>query len=45
MYINELHIFVNEWNIDKMSFIIDLRIDIMTKKMLNITPCEKCCLI
>ena len=29
----------------KMSFMVDLRVDIRTKKMLNITPCKKCCFI
>ena len=38
MQIDKLHTFVNEWNFDKMSFIVDLRIDIRTKEMLNITP-------
>ena len=28
-----------------MSFMVDLRIDIRTKEMLNITPCKKCCYI
>ena len=27
-----------------MSFMVDLRIDIRTKEMLNITPCKECCL-
>ena len=31
---NKLHTFVNEWNFDKMSFMVDLRIDIRTKEML-----------
>ena len=35
---NKLNTFVNEWNFDKMPFMIDLRIDIRTKEMLNITP-------
>ena len=42
---NKLHIFVNEWNFDKISFMVDLRIDIRTKEMLNITLCKKCCVI
>ena len=45
MQINKLDTFVNEWNFDKMSFMVDLRIDIKTKEMLNITPCKKCCFI
>ena len=45
MYITKLHTFVNEWNFDFMSFMVDLRIDIGTKEMLNITPCKKCCFI
>ena len=32
---NKLHTFVNEWNFDKMSFMVDLRIDIRTKEMLK----------
>ena len=40
MYINKLHTFVNEWNFDKMSFMVDLRIDMRTKEMMNITPCS-----
>ena len=45
MSINKLHTFVNEWNYDKMSFMVDPRIDIRTKELLNITPCKKCCFI
>ena len=45
MSINKLHTFVNEWNYDKMSFMVDPRIDIRTKEVLNITPCKKCCFI
>ena len=37
--------FVNEWNLDKMPVMVDLRIDIRTKEMLNITPSQKCCFI
>ena len=39
MKINKLLTFVNVWNFDKMSFMVDLRIDIRTEEMLNITPC------
>ena len=42
MYINKLNTFVNGWNFDKMSFMVDLRIDIRTKEMLSTTPCKKC---
>ena len=45
MQINKPHTFVNEWNFNKMSFMVDLRIDVWTKEMLNITPCQKCCFI
>ena len=45
MLINKLHTFVNEWKFDKMLIMVDLRIDIRTKEMLNITPCKKCCFI
>ena len=45
MQINKLNTFVNEWKLDKMSFMVDLRIDIKTKEMLNITPCNECCFI
>ena len=45
MQIDKLHTFVDEWNFDKMSFMVDLRIDIRTKKMLNITPSQKSCFI
>ena len=27
MQINNIHTFVNEWNFDEMSFMVDLRID------------------
>ena len=37
MWINKLNTFVNEWNFDKMTFMVDLRNDIRTKEMLNIT--------
>ena len=37
MQIEKLQTFVNEWNYNKMAFIDDLRIDIRTKQMLNIT--------
>ena len=42
MLINKLNTFVNERNFDKMSFMVDLRIDI---EMLNILPCKECCFI
>ena len=45
MKINKLNTFVNKWNFDKMSFMVDLRIDIRTKEMLNITPCKESCFI
>ena len=45
MLINKFNTFVNEWNFDKMLFMVDLRIDKRTKEMLNITPCKKCCFI
>ena len=45
MQIDKLHTFVNEWNFDKMVFMVDLNIDIRTKVMLNITPCRKSCVI
>ena len=45
MQIDQLHTFVNEWNFDKMLFMVDLRIDIRTKEMLNLTPSHKSCLI
>ena len=45
MQINRLNTFVNEWNFDKMSFMVDLRIDIRTWEMLTITSCKKCCFI
>ena len=41
MQIDKLHIFVNEWIFFKGAFIIDFRIDMRTKEMLNITPCQK----
>ena len=43
-YVNhKRHTFVNEGNFDNMAFMVDLRFDIRTKEMLNITPCKKCC--
>ena len=45
MSINKLNTFANEWNFDQMLFMVDLRINIRTKEMLNITPCKKCCFI
>ena len=45
MLINKLNTFVNERNFDKMSLMVDLRIDIKTKEMLNILPCKECCFI
>ena len=30
----------NEWNFDKMSFMVDLRIDIRTKEMLIMRPSQ-----
>ena len=45
LLIYKLHTFVNERNFDIMSFMDDLRINIRTKEMLNITPCQKCCFI
>ena len=44
MKINKFQTFVKE-NFDKMSFMVDLRIDIRTKEVLNITPSKKCCFI
>ena len=43
MQIDKPHTFVNEWNFDKVSFMVDLRIDIKTKETLNITPSQKSC--
>ena len=45
LLINNLHTFVNERNFNKMSFMVALKIDIRTKEMLNITPCQKCCFV
>ena len=42
--INSIPLFINGILI-KMLFIVELIIDIRTKKMLNITPCLKCCFI
>ena len=44
MPIDKFHIFFNKWNFDKMEFMVDLRIDIRTKKMLDITPSQKAAL-
>ena len=41
MQIDKLYTFVNEWNIYRMSFMVDLRIDLRTKEMLSITPSQK----
>ena len=41
MWINKLQPFVNEWNFDRMSFMVDLKIDTRTKEMLNVTPCKR----
>ena len=43
MQIDKLNTFVNEWNFDKMSLMFDLRTDIRTMEMLNITPRLKDC--
>ena len=40
MQIDELHTFVNELSFDKMTFMVDSRIHIRTKDILNITPCQ-----
>ena len=37
--IDKLHTFVDKWHFDKNAFMVDFRIDIRTKDMLNITPC------
>ena len=41
--IDKLHTFVNEWNLGKMSLIVDLRIDIKTKELMDITLSQKSC--
>ena len=41
MQIDKLDNFVNESNFDKMSFIVDLRIDKKNKEMFHITPSQK----
>ena len=43
MQIEKLHTFVNEGNLDEISFMVDLRIDIKTKEMLNIIPSQNSC--
>ena len=43
MQIDKLHTFVNEWNLDEISFMVDLRIDKKTKEMLNLTPSQNSC--
>ena len=35
MQTNNFHTFVNEWKFDQMACMVDLRIDIRTKKMLK----------
>ena len=42
---NQLHAFVNEWNFVKKTLMIDLRIYIRTKEMLNITLSQQSCLM
>ena len=45
MQIHKFYAFCIECNFDKMMFMVDLRIDIKTKKMLNIAPRQKSCVI
>ena len=35
MQLDKFHTFVNEWNFDKMAFMVDLRIEIKIKEMLK----------
>ena len=42
--INFIPLLIN-CNFDKMAFMVDLRIDIRSKEILNITLCQKCCSI
>ena len=43
MQIDQFYAFVNEWNFDKIAFLIHLKIDIRNNKMLNIMPSQKSC--
>ena len=45
MQIDKFHAFVYEWNFDKTAFRVELRIDIRTKILLNITSSQKGCII
>ena len=45
MQMDKLHTFLMNGTFYKMAFMVDLRIDIRTKEMLNITPYQKSCVI
>ena len=45
MQMDKLYAFVNEWNFDKIAFLIDLKNDIRTNNMLIIIHCQNSCVI